>query len=177
MGDSSRTPAPGEPRTLRELLLAIRDGFALHRPILVEVGTSEEAAADNTFERTMTLTQPMDWMEAHGLEYATSAFFRVGPNTLHVAGEPPVMVGRSRRCDVRVDNESVSKVHASLHFDHGRGEYLVVDEASRNGSSINGTPLVAGERTAVWPGAYLCFGDAVFVFLDAPTLRKLARLV
>ena len=54
--------------------------------------------------------------------------------------------------------------------------YYIIDESSRNGTCINGQPLVAGVRMSVWSGAYVSFGDAVFVFIDPPTLRKLSRL-
>ena len=28
----------------------------------------------------------------------------------------------------------------------------------------------------IWSGAYVSYGDAVFVFIDPPTLRKLSKL-
>ena len=85
-------------------------------------------------------------------------------------------IGRSRRCDVRVENDSVSKVHASVVFDRSSGEYYIVDENSRNGTCINGEPLVPGVPAPIWSGAYVSYGDAVFVFIDPPTLRKLSKL-
>jgi pSer/pThr/pTyr-binding forkhead associated (FHA) protein len=76
---------------------------------------------------------------------------------------------------VRIDNESVSKVHGSIGFDEARG-YVVVDENSRNGTRVNGQPLAPGAAAAVYAGAQVAFGDATFVFIDPPTLRKLARI-
>ena len=38
-------------------------------------------------------------------------------------------------------------------------------------------PIRPSEPAAVWSGAYVGFGDAVFVFIDPPTLRKLSKLV
>jgi pSer/pThr/pTyr-binding forkhead associated (FHA) protein len=70
----------------------------------------------------------------------------------------------------------VSKVHGSVVFDASAGEYFLIDENSRNGTRINGEPVSPGVPTAVWSGAHVSFGDAVFVFLDPPTLRKLAKL-
>jgi len=168
---------PPRAQTLRELLLEIRGGFVLHKPILIELEQGEHRATiDSTIDRTMTLSQPMAWVEQYGRELANHAFLLVGPNTLAAGLDSPVTIGRSRRCDVRIENDSVSKVHGSLVFDRGSGEYSIIDENSRNGTRINGEPLNPGVPAAVWSGAHVAFGDAVFVFLDPPTLRKLAKL-
>ena len=45
-----------------------------------------------------------------------------------------------------------------------------------SGTRINGEPLTPGVPAAVWAGAHVAFGDALYVFLDPPTLRKLAKL-
>lgn len=167
-----------EARTLKELLVSIRGGYVLHRPVLVEVDTRQRGErGEQTFERTMTLTEPVNWVESHGREYANSKFIVLGPNTLHAGTDVPVTIGRSRRCDVRIENDSVSKVHVSLTFDRATGEYFLVDENSRNGTFINGATVEPGARAQVWSGAYVCFGDAIYVFLDPPTLRQLARLM
>ncbi len=162
--------------TLRELLVELRKGYTLYKPILIEVEPGSRVAPDSTIDRTMTLRKPLDWAEQYGREYAGQSFLVLGPNTLSAGMETPVTIGRSRRCDVRIDNDSVSKVHGSVVFDRTSGEYYIVDENSRNGTCINGEALTAGVPAAVWSGAYVSFGDAVFVFIDPPTLRKLARL-
>ncbi len=161
--------------TLRELLLEMREGFTLYAPVLIKV-RSDGAMADSTIDRTMTMSKPLDWAEQYTREYANESFIILGPNTLKAGLDAPVTIGRSRRCDVRIDNDSVSKVHASIVFDRGSGEYFVVDENSRNGTCINGEPIASGSKTSIWPGAYVSFGDAVFVFIDPPTLRKLSKL-
>lgn len=164
-------------QTLRELLLEIRSGFTLHKPILIELDQGEQRhGVESTVDRTMTLAQPMAWVEQYGRELANHMFLLIGPNTLAAGMDTPVTIGRSRRCDVRVENDSVSKVHGSLVFDRATGEYFIIDENSRNGTRINGEPLTPGVPAAVWSGAHVAFGDAVFVFLDPPTLRKLAKL-
>ena len=162
--------------TLRELLVELRNGLTLHKPILIEVEPGSRVAPDATIDRTMTLRKPLDWAEQYGREYAGHTYLLLGPNTLAAGMEQPVTIGRSRRCDVRVDNDSVSKVHGSVVFDRTSGEYYIVDENSRNGTCINGENLSPGVPSAVWSGAYVSFGDAVFVFIDPPTLRKLSKL-
>jgi pSer/pThr/pTyr-binding forkhead associated (FHA) protein len=163
-------------RTLHELLLELKAGYHLHKPILIEIEPGSRNSPEVTIDRTMTLKQPLDWVEEYGKELANNSFILLGPNTLQAGLDAPVTIGRSRRCDVRVENDSVSKVHGSVVFDASAGEYFLIDENSRNGTRINGEPLTPGTPTAVWSGAHVSFGDAVFVFLDPPTLRKLAKL-
>lgn len=162
--------------TLRELLLELRSGYVLHRPVLVDVTPGSRDGADSTLERTLTVQLPAAGNDELSNELAACAFMLLGPNTLSAGIESPVTIGRSRRCDCRVDNDSVSKVHGSVVFDQGRGAYMLVDENSRNGTRINGTTLAPGVPAPVYSGAQVAFGDAVFVFIDPPTLRKLARI-
>lgn len=160
--------------TLRELLTELKAGLDLHAPILIRVQDAPGEPRDATVDRTMTQQVPLDWADHYAREYGNEPFLVLGPNT--VGGADQVTIGRSRSCDVKIDNESVSKLHARLEFHANTGGYFIIDETSRNGTCINGQPLVAGVRMEVWAGAYVSFGDAVFVFLDPPTLRKLSRL-
>lgn len=166
-----------EPKTFYALLRALRAGYVLHRPILVEVARGSHPGGEIQIEMTQTFSQPLDWKDAHSIEYANSAFHRIGPNSAPAGGETAVTIGRSRRCTIRVDNESVSKLHASVRYVMARSEYQLTDEGSRNGTSLGGVALVSGQPATLWPGVYVSFGDAVFLFLDGATLHKLARLV
>ncbi len=164
-------------RTLRELLLELRSGYVLHRPILVDITPGSREGADSTLERTLTIQLPAtDGPDDLSNELAACSFMVMGPNTLSAGIESPVTIGRSRRCDVRIDNDSVSKVHVSVVFDQERSAHILVDENSRNGTRLNGTQLLPGVSTPVYSGAQIAFGDAVYVFIDPPTLRKLARI-
>ncbi len=178
MGQRNRIVDSDRPKatTLRELLNELRHGYTLYKPILIQVEPGTRIAPDATLDRTMTLRKPLDWAEQYGREYASHRFLVLGPNTLSAGLETPLTIGRSRRCDVRVENDSVSKVHGSVIFERSSGEYYIVDENSRNGTCINGEALTPGVPSSVWSGAYVSFGDAVFVFIDPPTLRKLAKL-
>jgi pSer/pThr/pTyr-binding forkhead associated (FHA) protein len=162
--------------TLRELLVEIRDGYALYAPVLIQVQVEPFGPGEITVERTVTQSTPLDWAEQYTREYANESYLIVGANTLKPSLDEPVSIGRSRSCNLRIENESVSKRHASIHFDRLSGGYFIVDEHSRNGTCINGEVVVSGVKTALWSGAYVSFGDAVFVFIDPPTLRKLSRL-
>lgn len=161
-------------RTFQELLLEVRSGYVLHRPILIDVSTRDQTSPEFTVERTLSMSLPAAGEPTLVAELAGCSYVLLGPNKLVSPGDP-VTVGRSRRCDVRIDNESVSKVHGAVRFDEARG-CVIVDEHSRNGTRVNGVTLTPGEPAAVYAGAQVSFGDATFVFIDVPTLRKLARL-
>lgn len=160
--------------TLRELLAELKAGFILHAPVLIRVQDSTGEQREVTVDRTMTAHAPLDWADHYTREYGNEPYIVAGPNT--AAAALSITIGRSRTCDVKIENESVSKVHARLVSDANTGAFFIVDESSRNGTCINGQPLVAGVRMSIWSGAYVSFGDAVFVFIDPPTLRKLSRL-
>jgi hypothetical protein len=154
----------------------MRNGFSLFEPILIEIEAGGSAMPDVTVDRTVTSGKPFDWAQHYTREYAGHSFLVVAPQHQSAGSEVTVAIGRSRSCDVRVDNDSVSKVHAHMVFDRHSGDYFLIDQHSRNGSCINGEPLDPGVRTPIWSGAYISFGDALFVFIDPPTLRKLSSL-
>ena len=160
--------------TLRELLLAIRGGFVLYRPVLVEL-TNLPRVSNSTLDHTITLVQSIEWSTPRALEYERHRAVILGPNTALASADVPITVGRSRRCDVRVGNESVSKVHCAFYANRD-GSVDLVDSGARNGTFVDGLPIEPGQRRALWPGVHIALGDAVFVFLDPATLRQLARL-
>ena len=160
---------------LRELLTKITGGFPLRSPIIVSV-CDEGSLMETTLEETITRNEVRTWNDEYTREYADNNVVFVGENSVHASIDTPVSIGRSRSCDIRVENESVSKRHASIVLDRNQGTYYVTDQDSRNGTYVNGKKLAPNTRADIGSGSYVSFGDAVFVFLDAPTLRKLSRL-
>ncbi|HET9242531.1 MAG TPA: DUF3662 and FHA domain-containing protein [Gaiella sp.] len=73
-----------------------------------------------------------------------------------------VVVGRSRECDIRLDDGNVSRRHAELERGDDSG-WSVVDLGSTNGTEVNGrritrrTPLADGDRIVIG-GTELVFG-------------------
>jgi hypothetical protein len=67
-----------------------------------------------------------------------------------------VVIGRSRECDIRIDDGNVSRRHAELsRSEDASTGWAVVDLGSTNGTEVNGrrigrlTPLEAGDRIAI----------------------------
>jgi pSer/pThr/pTyr-binding forkhead associated (FHA) protein len=67
--------------------------------------------------------------------------------------ESPVLVGRSRQCDARIDSILVSRLHCCLI--EIAGEVVVRDLGSTNGIRINGRPVESGRLR---PGDELMIG-------------------
>jgi hypothetical protein len=152
--------------TLSDLLDAIRKGVATPQPVLVEArGTPK------SMEGKGAMSDEPDWMEEYARAYALNWALPLVPGA---EGDGRVTLGRSPQCDICIDDGSVSRIHASVSFERGR--YYVMDEHSRNGTFINGEPLSPGVRTSMASGAYVSFGDALFLFFGPVTLRKLAKV-
>jgi hypothetical protein len=69
-------------------------------------------------------------------------------------------IGRSKECDVRIDDRYASGLHARV-FSRG-GRYMVEDMNSTNGTLLNGATLV-GEAELI-DGDTVQIGDTVFRF-------------
>jgi pSer/pThr/pTyr-binding forkhead associated (FHA) protein len=67
-----------------------------------------------------------------------------------VFDQPRIVIGRGAHADVRVPSRAVSDTHAIVRFESG--DLSVVDEASTNGTTVNGQPLVKGRKKALRSG-------------------------
>lgn len=70
-----------------------------------------------------------------------------------VLGGDSMLIGRSRECDVRIDDPNVSRKHAELRRDGD--EWSVVDLGSTNGIKVNGRRV---ESARLSPGDEITFG-------------------
>jgi Protein of unknown function (DUF3662)/FHA domain len=77
-----------------------------------------------------------------------------------VVGSEGVKLGRSRKCDVVVDDPNVSREHAELR--PRGGSWVLTDLGSTNGSSVNGRRIDA--PTVVKPGDEVELGSASMKF-------------
>ncbi len=80
------------------------------------------------------------------------------PEGPHVTLLSRHLVGRSRLADLRMTEPTVSGEHAVLRWT-GR-DWELHDLGSRNGTTLDGRRLAAGERIAIARGALISFGQA-----------------
>ena len=85
------------------------------------------------------------------------------------------VVGRSRAADLRLDDASVSALHASFHF--GSAGWSIRDLGSRNGTQINGKPVARGTSRPLRLEDALAFGEGheVWVLRRDGSPEPLAR--
>ncbi len=165
--------------TLLELLSDIRRDQFFASPVFVAVLAIEPDSAlldDGNLTVQTAINEPLDWAKHYAKQYANNPAYALDVSGASSGGMLTLTIGRSRQASFRIPDESVSSQHAKLIFDRGRYEYFVTDEHSRNGTHLNGERLRPGVRTQIWSGAYLSFGNSIFVFLDPPTLRKLSAI-
>jgi pSer/pThr/pTyr-binding forkhead associated (FHA) protein len=79
-------------------------------------------------------------------------------------------VGRGAECDVVLDDDSVSRVHAELARDD-RGFYRLRDLESANGTFLDGKPI-GKEPVLVPDGARVRFGDVELLFWKPSAAAK-----
>jgi hypothetical protein len=72
--------------------------------------------------------------------------------------EAPKSIGRAAGSAIRIDDESVSRLHCSIAL-RSTGEIVVADLGSANGTSVNGRALGATEARAVADGDAIGVGD------------------
>ena len=83
-------------------------------------------------------------------------FFLRGATGQLYAVTGPFRIGREPECQIQIDNNLISRIHASVWLDHDH--LLLRDERSRNGTQLNGQPLAqpdqlcpkAGPDTKLW---------------------------
>jgi pSer/pThr/pTyr-binding forkhead associated (FHA) protein len=79
--------------------------------------------------------------------------------TRHTITERRVVLGRSRECDVRVDDPNVSRRHAELQQEGAT--YWLVDLDSTNGTELNGKRV---SRAKLSDGDRITLGGTDVVF-------------
>ncbi|DBA67149.1 TPA: hypothetical protein ACH3X2_001469 [Trebouxia sp. C0005] len=71
---------------------------------------------------------------------------------------PCTLFGRSANADVVLDHASVSRQHAILCYQTDSNKWVLVDQGSAHGTSVNGRPTVKGVPAQVGLGAKVLFG-------------------
>ncbi|MEM6997197.1 MAG: sigma 54-interacting transcriptional regulator [Myxococcota bacterium] len=89
---------------------------------------------------------------------------RVSSHALPDAGE--FTVGRGDEVDLRIDDPSVSRVHARLFFEKGKS-VTISDAGSSNGTRVRGKRLQGEHKASVPPGETFEVGNALLM-IQAP---------
>jgi FHA domain-containing protein len=85
-------------------------------------------------------------------------------------GTDELMVGRLPSCDLVINDPSVSKEHARVHWQARSDSCTVVDLGSMNGTQLNGHLLEPHKEFYVQDGDLVRFGDADFAYMTAQSL-------
>jgi diguanylate cyclase (GGDEF)-like protein len=82
--------------------------------------------------------------------------------------KPEMVIGRSSKCDIQVDHESVSRMHAKILLD---GEApLIKDLGSTNGTLVNDQPV---REARLSNQDYVKIGRTIFKFLSGNNVENL----
>ena len=85
-----------------------------------------------------------------------------------------VTVGRTAPNGLVIDDESVSKMHASLAFDD-KGHLILADTGSTNGTFLNGERIPYGKALTVADGETVKFGSVPVTFTIRPGADRSAQ--
>jgi len=82
--------------------------------------------------------------------------------------KPELVIGRSAKCDIQIDQESVSRMHAKILLD---GEQpLIKDLGSTNGTLVNDQPI---REARLANQDYVKIGRTIFKFLSGNNVENL----
>lgn len=75
----------------------------------------------------------------------------------------PFLIGKLKKgTDYMLENNKISRIHA--RFDYDESHHYIEDMDSTNGTSLNGTALLAHDRRMLSNGDRICLADKNFIF-------------
>ncbi len=116
-------------------------------------------------------SEPSDAPATEPADYAINLELRPpGSASQMVIAKDGAVAGRSRACDIVLDDPTVSKRHACFHA--RAGQAYVEDLQSTNGTLVNGKRI--GQRTALRRGDRIGLGANLIVMLGItqPSLNR-----
>jgi hypothetical protein len=136
----------------------------------VEFRSDSVPPADSTVLTTDSRMSADDEMAF--LERECRAFHLLG---VPVGASLAVGVGRSRDCEVRIDDGSVSARHCTLYLDAATGQMQVVDHGSKNGTFVDGRRAEVELRMPARSGSVVRLGQVSSIVLDPAAIARLAQ--
>jgi pSer/pThr/pTyr-binding forkhead associated (FHA) protein len=85
------------------------------------------------------------------------------PGSEFALSNKPMLIGRGEECDIAINHQSVSRVHAEI-VPLGDGRYEITDRNSANGVRVNGVEL---PRSFIESRDVIELGDAVLKYIPA----------
>lgn len=162
-------------------VLALSAADSPDAPLLVDTPTDRRTTATQKFSVATSHLEASTTVEAGPVSpwgaLASSEFCMVTP-VVKSERNPfvgIVCLGRALNNDIRVASTRVSKVHVFLSSVDD--QWNIRDNNSRNGTLVNGLSLEPFVEHRLNPGDQVQFGDVQGLFLDAPTLVSLCRVV
>ena len=74
-------------------------------------------------------------------------------------------IGRSKKCDIYINDKYLSKEHARIFFD--KDKFFIEDLNSTNGTFVNGKEILSAHPVKLKDNDKISFGDVSFIFVDS----------
>lgn len=85
-----------------------------------------------------------------------------------------IRIGNSQSCDLKLDSEYVSSLHAEMTI-LDDGQIILEDKNSRNGTTVGKKKLEPGKEVTVQRGDMITFADIPLVWARIPAAEKLSN--
>jgi ABC transport system ATP-binding/permease protein len=166
---------PAVPLVIGDYTMVLRSGGRAARPSAEAVPRSTRQLPALRDRPKLAVVRPGD-KRSPRVEPGTGAYAlrgMVGPwlNELFPL-EGLLRIGRSSTSDIHIEDDSVSRQHAEVEVSP-EGGVLIRDLGARNGTLINGEPLVG--EIQVLPGDVITFGSVDWVLEEAGIPRRGSR--
>ncbi len=154
---------------------------------LFSLATNSPADAEKRLGSALTLVPLEPWVfpnDEHTRDTTLAGRAPLVPTTLGkqapaleawpypVASLPTVEMGRSRQVAIRIDQPTISRVHAEL-VRVAKG-FALRDRASYNGTMLNGRVVAPGEALDLADGDVIALGETQLLFCSVAHLAKIA---
>jgi diguanylate cyclase (GGDEF)-like protein len=118
--------------------------------------------------KTAKIPRPVSLLAAKSCQACLIHIYPTGPGmgSRHSLDATPTVLGRDDGCQIVIDDESVSRRHASIQLENGA--YTVADLQSTNGTFVN---EVRVSNQKLNDGDYLHVGNCIYRFLTGGNLE------
>lgn len=136
-----------------------------------------EESADLSYENTSYRNASVKEVEEEDFEETVLLNFDFKEESRHLKGigevshldfdlsGPPKILGKLRSCaDLIISDPTVSRMHARIYESINKGDYILQDLNSKNGTYHNGRRLAPNEEVTLFAGDEVTFGKCTFAY-------------